>query len=267
MGFFSSFKKSLDPSAALDPFGFTGNPVQDEQREQAEERVRQGQEAVDLKREQFDILREDAEPLRDLRNENINRLLNLQGVGENRDLTAFNASPEFTSVRDAAAGVEGLNEGMKRELAERATRLGEGEFANFRNRIFNTAGFSSSGLNNTNRLLQQNVDAQSNLLNNAGASAASGLISGANARSEGASAVGGIIGMFCDKRLKDNAVQIGTYGIGIPKYEWEWTNAALALVGDQPNQGPMAHEVQAIMPDNVHTVDGYLKIKDMRLIH
>jgi hypothetical protein len=267
MGFFNKIKDFSDPTAALDPFGLTGNPIQDEQRERAEDTVKQGQAAVDLKREQFETLREDAEPLRELRNENINRLLNLQGADGERDLTAFNASPEFTSVRDAAAGVGGLNDRQDIELQERAQRLGEGEFANFRNRIFNTAGFSSTGLNNTNRLLQQNVDAQANLLNNAGATAASGLISGAEARGQGASAIGGLVGMFCDKRLKDNAVQIGTYDIGIPKYEWEWSEKALALVGDQPTTGPMAHEVQAIMPDNVHTVDGYLRIKDMRLIH
>ena len=267
MGFFSELGDIV--GSVLDPSGLISgeNPVQEEQREAAEETVAQGKEAADLKREQFDILHTDAEPLRELRNANINRLLNLRGVDDGFEVASFNASPEFTSVRDAAAGIEGLNSGQSAELAERAQRLGEGEFSNFRNRIFNTAGFSSSGLNNTNRLLQQNVDSQANILNNAGASAASGLISGANQRGQAAGAVGGLVGAFCDKRLKDSAVQIGTYEIGIPKYEWDWTDTALALVGDQPNQGPMAHEVQAIMPDNVHEVSGYLRIKDMRLIH
>ena len=267
MGFFSKIKDSLDPSAALDPFGFTGNPVQDEQREAAEEVVDQGQEAAGLKREQFDLLREDAGPLREIRNENINRLLNLQGVTGARDLSGFEASPEFITVRDAANEVQGLNDQQSAELSERANRLGQGEFANFRNRIFNTAGFSSSGLNNTNRLLQENVDAQANILNNAGATAASGLISGANARGQGAGALAGLFSAMCDWRLKDNPVQVGTYEIGIPKYQWDWTDEALTLVGDQVPEGPMAHEVKAIMPDNVETVNGYLRIKDMRLIH
>jgi hypothetical protein len=57
------------------------------------------------------------------------------------------------------------------------------------------------------------------------------------------------------------------YDIGIPKYHWDWTEEALALVGDQDNEGPMAHEVAKVMPDNVQMVSGYLQIKDMRLIH
>lgn len=308
MGFFSDLGKSL-----LDPGGIfhnSKNPVQKDQERQAEQTLAQSKEAQDLKRLQFDQLREDAGPLRGLRNENINRLLRMQGINqvpgqaaqpglmemqtirtpfgdiqipvqgqgtpatEDRiefgpgDLSGFSTSPEFETVRDAALRVQGTNPNMQQALNERATQLGMGEFGNYHNRIFNTAGFSSSGLANTNRLLQDNIDSQVNLLNNAGAQAAGNLIAGANQRGQAAGSVVGLIGsLFCDARLKKNARKVGEYHSGLGKYEWEWTEKAKELVGNQPPAGPMAHEVFEQMPENVTTRDGYLAIKDMRLVH
>lgn len=267
MSFFDKIKVGLLTSAPGADLIGKDSPIQKEQKEQAEETVRRGREAAGLKRAQFEVLQKDVEPLRDLRNENINRLLNLTGVDGTRDLSGFAISPEFNTVRDAALGVEGLNPGQTAELGNRATQLGLGEFENFRNRIFNTAGFSSGGLGSTNRLLQQNVDAQAQLLNNAGALAASGLISGAEQRGQAAGSAVGLLAAFCDIRLKENVIQIGVYDIGIPMYQWDWSEDAKGLVGDQSNTGPLAHEVQEIMPSNVHEIDGYLAIKDMRLIH
>lgn len=274
MGFFSSIGKSL-----LDPgkiFHDSDNPIQREQRKQAEQTLAQSREAQELKRLQFDQLREDAGPLRALRNENINRLLSLQGITPTQDgvqmgvadQSSFYSSPEFETVRDAALRVQGTNPNMQQALNERATQLGMGEFGNYHNRIFNTAGFSSSGLANTNRLLQDNIDSQVNLLNNAGAQAAGNLIAGANQRGQAAGSVVGLIGsLFCDARLKKNARKVGEYHSGLGKYEWEWTEKAKELVGNQPPVGPMAHEVLEKMPENITTRQGFLVVKDMRLVH
>lgn len=305
-------------SDVLDPAGFFGDRDPTGQEAAARESVVDAQQANELKRAQFDLLRQDAEPLRDLRNSNINRLLRMQGIfpsqpqtqpaanplglpngfelvdmgnGEMRlvprpqlenapaqgeagfefgaaDQSEFYGSPEFQTVRDAALRVQGTNPNQTRALQERAGELGMGEFANYQNRIFNTAGFSSEGLNNTNRLLQQNIDSQTNLLNNAGAQAAGNLIAGANQRGQAAGSIVGLIGsMMCDARLKKNVKRIGSYPSGIGKYQWEWTDEAKKLVGDQPAEGPMAHEVAEKQPHNIGVRDGYLIVKDARLLH
>jgi hypothetical protein len=258
MGFFSKINDVL-----------TGgdNPIQAEQKKNAAETVARGQEAAALKREQFDLLREDAAPMRSLRNDNIARLLRLQGIGGPQDISDFNSSPEFTRVRDAAGSVEGFAPGQDAELATRANELGAGEFENFRNRIFGTAGFSSSGLADTNRLLQSNVDAQVNLLNNAGSAAAAGLVSGAQQRGQAASAGAGLLSAFCDGRLKRNIRKVGYYASGLVRYVWDWTDEALAIVGNQPSEGPMAHDVAEVMPDNIDIVQDYLVVKDMRPVY
>ena len=138
MGFFSKLKDlATPPERRTNEFLSKENPIQKEQREQAERAVSQGQRAADFKREQFDILRQDIEPLRDLRNQNINRLLRLQGIGQEQDISDFRISPEFTTVRDAALQVTGDTPGQSRELAERANQLALGGFGNFQNRIFN----------------------------------------------------------------------------------------------------------------------------------
>ena len=270
MGFFSDLKDkigtpTLSPTTNIG--NFLGDTLRDESEDRAQETIDQAQEGVDLKRDQFNLLREDSRPLRELRNDNINRLLRISGIGEQQNIDDFRASPEFTTVRDAALRVQGSNSGQNRELAERANQLGSGEFSNFHNRIFNTAGFSSSGLNNTNKLLQANVDAQANLLNNAGAQAASNIMSASNAKNSAASGIGGIFAALCDARLKKNIKRIGSYHSGLGKYAWEWTEKAKELVGNQPNIGPMAHEVFDVMPENVGEYKGYLQIKDMRLIN
>lgn len=307
MGFFSDISNVLDPVGGL---------LRGERKDRAGQSVDDARQAQELKRVQFDQLREDAQPLRELRNQNINRLLRLQGIfptqpqattaspfpngfelvnmgngemglvprtthlanaeqGEGglvefgaADQSEFYSSPEFETVRDAALRVKGTNPNMNRALAERANELAVGEFGNYHNRIFNQAGFSSSGLANTNKLLQQNVDAQANLLNNAGAQVASNLIGESNQRGQAAGSIVGALGaMFCDARLKKNARKVGEYHSGIGKYRWEWTDEAKDLVGNQPEEGPMAHEVYEKMPENITIRGEYLAIKDMRLVN
>lgn len=260
MGFFSDISNVFDPVGGL---------LRGEREDRAGQSVDDAREAQQLKRVQFNQLREDAQPLRDLRNQNINRLLRLQGIGTGGpDQSEFYSSPEFETVRDAALRVQGTNPAMNQALSDRATELATGEFGNFQNRIFNTAGFSSDGLANTNKLLQQNVDAQANLLNSAGAQVASNLIGESNQRGQAAGSIVGALGaMFCDARLKKNARKIGEYHSGMGKYRWEWTDEAKDLVGNQPNEGPMAHEVYEKMPENITIRGGYLAIKDMRLVN
>lgn len=254
-------------SDVLDPGGLFHDADPTGQEARADESYDQAVRDTQLKRDQFDLLQADSAPLLQLRNENINRLLNLYGIGQPRDLSGFRSSPEYTTVRDVALRIKGNNSGQDQALAERAEQLGAGEYGNFHNRIFNTAGFSSEGLNNTNKLLQGNIDSQVNILNNAGAQGASNLLAGAQGRGSAASTGVGLLSAFCDARLKTNARKVGEYHSGIGKYVWKWTEEAKKLVGSQPEEGPMAHEVFKIMPENITEVGGYLCIKDMRLIN
>ena len=68
----------------------------------------------------------------------------------------------------------------------------------------------------------------------------------------------GLFGAFSDARLKRNLVQVGT----VPVYRWEWTEEAEELVGDQPNVGVVAQELQEVAPELVilDPVSGFLKV-------
>jgi len=262
MGFFSDLGKVLDPAGV---FGDDNNAIFSSQNKESKNALKQAEKSGALQREQYDIARKDAEPLRALRDENINQLLRINGIGQPADITSFNASPEFTTVRDAALKVQGTPE-MQAALNARATNLGTGEFNNYQNRILNTAGFSSDGLASSNRLLQQNIDDRTNIMNNAGAGGAASLAQATAQRQQAAGGILSAFAMFSDVRLKANARKIGVYHSGIPKYEWDWNEKAKKLVGSQPNVGPMAHEVYKKMPENITVVNGYLVIKDMRMI-
>ena len=235
----------------------------------AAKQIRRAKASQAIKAERFDVLEEDASPLRRLRNENLSRLLQLQGIGGPVDRGEFLRSPEFTSVRDAALRVgAGGVEGLQGELTERADQLGFGTFDAFQNRLLNQTQLGAGGLQGTNRLLQTNVDEQVNILNQGGTQAAESILAN-QARTSGA--ITGLAkagaAIFCDARLKDNTELIGQYDCGIGKYTWDWTEEAKEFVGDQPSTGPMAHEVYKLMPDNVSTQDGVLTVKDMERIH
>lgn len=65
---------------------------------------------------------------------------------------------------------------------------------------------------------------------------------------------------FCDPRLKEDATLIAVID-GIQIYKWKWNKEAekLGLVGE--GVGPMADEIQRIMPDRVTKRNGYLYVE------
>jgi hypothetical protein len=64
-----------------------------------------------------------------------------------------------------------------------------------------------------------------------------------------------------DIRLKTNVKQVGKLDNGIKLYTWNWTEEAKDIVGDQPEYGVLADEVQDIMPEAViRGSDGYLRV-------
>jgi hypothetical protein len=100
-----------------------------------------------------------------------------------------------------------------------------------------------------------------------GQTLAQGEIAAAQAKQQGNQMAGGNLmglanlglqayGAFSDRRLKSSVLKIGTRG-GLNWYEWVWNSAAnkLGLYGKA--QGPMADEVEQVMPDAVTEISGY----------
>ena len=199
MGFFSS---------VIDPGGvFGGKPLHESLLGNSSEKAAQAQvqsalSAEQLQRRQFNTLREDAAPLRELRNAELGRVNKLL---ESSGGIGFEDSPEFINVRNAARSVgAGAPTRVRNALMDRAENLAMGQRDRFLNRILTTAGISSQGLNSTNRLLQDNVNARSALFDRAGESAASGIIGASNQKNQALTGLGGLLGAlpFQIRRLK-----------------------------------------------------------------
>lgn len=92
----------------------------------------------------------------------------------------------------------------------------------------------------------------------------------ANATS--AAGIGSLIGTIggaaiaCDARIKTSVQRIGTLDNGIPIYSFEYQEPYKDTWGHGTKIGPMAHEVEAVLPGAVHEhPDGY-KVVDMEMV-
>ena len=256
MGFLSSLSK-LSPSQSL--FG----KITGESKDAAQAQVQQAQETVALRKEMFNRIRESAEPLRELRNQALPDLLRTQGIGQAVDRSQFYNSPEYRQTYGAAAGVANnlpgnAPTGLRNALLARAGNLAGGEYGNFYNRLANIGGFSSKGLGSTNAQLQGNINAQTQLLSDAGAAAASGLIGSANQRGQAAGAIGGLLGAFLsDQRTKEDIEHVGVDSEGNNVYEYSYKQET------KPKYiGYMAQEVAAKDPANALLHNGLLMVSE-----
>ena len=104
-------------------------------------------------------------------------------------------------------------------------------------------------------------NAISGLLGQAGGAVSGGVLGGAELLGSGIGAGGGaLLGLFSDVRLKDNIEFVETVH-GVNMYQWDWTEGALSIVGDQPEYGPMAQELRETHPHLVKEHEsGYLMI-------
>jgi len=76
--------------------------------------------------------------------------------------------------------------------------------------------------------------------------------------------VGGAASIFSDIRLKENIEKIGELN-GLNWYQWDWTEEAKAIVGDQQPEGVIAQEVQEIFPAAVTEKDGFMTVDYSRI--
>jgi hypothetical protein len=250
MGFFN---------AILDPGGIFGGGGLDQAlpaNKAAKQQIDSANNALDFQRGITTQLRTDAAPLRELRNNNLNFLSDLTAGDRSR----FFASPEYRTVNNAARTViPSAPRFAQNALATRADALGRGEYKNFYDRTAALAGISSAGLNTTNQQLQDNTNAQAQLLQDAGTAAASGIIGAANTKTQAAGAIGGLLAAFSDARLKDNIVELFPIG-PLMWCEWDWNQPI-----NQPACGFIAQQVQEYIPDAVIEEDGYLKVMYARV--
>ena len=232
-------------------------------REAAERQAEMARMAAQLQQDQANKLWEDTEGLRSLRDTSLGGLNRMTG-GDRSD---FYKSPEYRQVANESVGTldSKLNSRMGGNrlsaLRGKAAEPALGEYGNYYNRIAQTAGITSGGLNATNSQMQAATDAQTRLLGDAASAGASGLIGAANQAKSTAMGIGGIAAsIFSDIRLKENITLIGNDG-GINYYYWDWTDEAKAIVGDQSNIGVLAQEVQKTHPKAVtEHPSGYLTV-------
>ena len=78
---------------------------------------------------------------------------------------------------------------------------------------------------------------------------------------EGAAAIGTLMGLFSDKKLKENIKPIGKSANGHNLYTWDWNEKAKGLGIDSPTTGVLAQEVMKYMPEAVFKdTSGYYKV-------
>jgi hypothetical protein len=78
---------------------------------------------------------------------------------------------------------------------------------------------------------------------------------------EAAAGVGTLVGLFSDKKLKENIKPIGKSANGHNLYTWDWNEKAKSLGVDSPSTGVIAQEVMKYMPKAVFKdASGYYKV-------
>lgn len=226
----------------------------------ADAQVKAARNAQELQRSLFNRLRQDAKPVRGLRDDSL-RQVNRLFLSPNRDMGSFMASPEFNNVLAASTQVaDGQSDNVRNALLRRGGNLALGEFNNFSNRLLTQGGIGAEGLNTTNSQLQANIDRQAELLNDAGAAAASGIIGSANAKRQTATGIAGALGsIFSDRRLKEDIRKVGETDSGLNVYTYRYKGQA------KVHMGVMAQEVEKVYPDAVTEVEG-VKMVDYRRI-
>lgn len=127
---------------------------------------------------------------------------------------------------------------------------------------FNKAGFGLNAATGQGSALMQGTNMMGNTILGGANALAAGKVGAANAQAQGANNLlnlGSQIGsafalMGSDRRLKRNVRKVGKHDLGIGVYQYQYKHS------DDWFIGVMADELQAIRPDLVHEVDGYLMV-------
>lgn len=183
--------------------------------------------------------------------------LGAQNASANSNLTAQNASANTNAQADFGNALTAYNEPLNAfsalQSGSQVSQPGIGQTSTPQTSV---AGTNIAGLIEQN---YQNQLAQSNAtmggLFGLGGTLGGGLMQGIG----NAGGVGAFFSGLSDRRLKRDVSRIGTRLDGIPIYAWRY------LWDDALRGGPMAQDVQALYPEAVFEVGGFLAINHARL--
>lgn len=197
---------------------------------------------------------------------------------------ALAGQQEQRLLQSAAArgkvGSGGTNQGLQQNLLLLGQQFGQQDIANQQLGISNLQNLSTIGANaaaGQGSATQQTAGMVGQTLGGIGQAQAQGITGAANAQAAGQIAKGNIAqqnfqnlvsagttaasAYFSDMRLKEN-IEFSHVENGINIYNWNWSDAAKAIVGDQDTTGPLAQELRKTHPELVieDQESGYLKV-------
>lgn len=244
-----------------------GGAASDAAKKAARAQERAGLEAIDLQRETTQQIRGDLAPFREAGAAGIPLLSGAINDPSSRVLNnpffqTMAADQEQRLLASAAArgkvGSGGTGDDLQRNLLLLGNQFAQQDITNLQN-LTNTGANAAA---QTGSFLQQGAAAQGGIIGNIANAQAAGTIGAVNARAD---AINSLIStgatIFCDIRLKDD-VKFSHVEDGIRMYNWNWTDEALDIVGDQSTTGPIAQELKKTHPHLV-TVDestGFYKV-------
>ncbi len=151
----------LDP---LDLFGGQAN------RQASELQIKLGQMGLDLERDLFGTLREDEAPVRNVRNQALQFLRQLQSgeaqLGQDPSLPFQQQNIMEQIGKSSAAQGKSLAGGTRIAEQDALGALQSQSTNNQMNRLLNIAGFETGDLLQNNSLIAQNTDSQANIMGN-----------------------------------------------------------------------------------------------------
>ena len=196
----------------LDPADFFGGQAS---RQASEIQLALGRLGLGIQQEFFDQLRQDQAPVRTTRDAAIAAIANLDNGG------SLPASPGLEyqqrqaqdNIRAAMAAGGKFNSGGRYAYEQDAlSSLASQDQNQSINRLLNLAGFQTGDLINSNQLLQNNVNSQSQQLANQGAVRASGIMGQFNAFNNLLGNASGFAGLYGNRLFNNQSGSNTDYG-------------------------------------------------------
>jgi len=186
--------------------------------------------------------------------------------------TEFLREQGLRLINTGAAATGGLGGGQRlRELTQFSQGLALQDLSNQFNRLGVVSGQGQAAGQQLVGLGERFATGTGGILGEQASATAQSL---QNQQAQQANTIGAIGGaaasFFSDVRLKEKLEKIGvlyiaTLNTTLDWYLWNWNQVAQALVGDQPAEGVLAHEVQVLFPDAVSEKDGFMTVDYTRL--
>lgn len=239
---------------------------QDAARRGARAQRRAAEAGIEEQRRQFDMIMQMLSPQvegGDIARQRQMALLGLLGPEEQQAAyDAFTDSPGQQFMRErqqrallrGAAATGGLGGGnVQTALQEQAAGFAAQDYNRMLGQLGALSGAGGAAASNLGQFGMQSASSIANLMGQAGAAQASGILGQQQAQSQMVGNLLSLGGMFSDRRLKKDIVKISEHR-GLNLYSWVWKGTG------EIGYGYMADEVQEKYPEYVQEVDGYLMV-------